>query len=62
MQPRPAIGIQFVGIPDFPDVGTQVSQLVSSAIAGKITVDEALEQGQALAEDTADAYREREGS
>ena len=60
VQPRPAMGIQFVGIPDFPDVGTAVSQLVSSAIAGKLTVDEALEQGQALAEDTADAYRERE--
>jgi sorbitol/mannitol transport system substrate-binding protein len=60
VQPRPAKGIQFVGIPDFPDVGTQVSQLVSSAIAGKMTVDEALDQGQALAEDVADTYRERE--
>ncbi len=60
VQPRPAPGIQFVGIPDFPDVGTAVSQLVSSAIAGKMTVDEALSQGQDLAEDVADAYRERE--
>jgi len=60
VQPRPAQGIQFVGIPDFPDVGTSVSQLVSSAIAGKMTVDEALEQGQDEAEDVADAYRERE--
>ena len=60
VQPRPAQGIQFVGIPDFPDVGTAVSQLVSSAIAGKMTVDEALAQGQDMAEDVADAYRERE--
>ncbi len=34
VQPRPAIGIQFVDIPEFPDLGTQVSQEVSSAIAG----------------------------
>ena len=60
VQPRPAQGIQFVGIPDFPDVGTSVSQLVSSAIAGKMTVEQALAQGQDEAEDVADAYRERE--
>ena len=39
-------GIQFVGIPEFPDLGTQVSQDVSAAIAGQITVDEALDKGQ----------------
>jgi sorbitol/mannitol transport system substrate-binding protein len=59
-QPRPAPGIQFMGIPEFPDLATQVSQDVSSAIAGRMTVDEALERGQALAEDVADRYRERE--
>ena len=47
VQPRPAPGIQFVGIPEFPDLGTQVSQEVSAAIAGQITVDEALERGPA---------------
>ena len=52
MQPRPAPGIQFVGIPEFPDLGTQVSQDVSAAIAGQITVDEALDKGQQLAEST----------
>ena len=59
VQPRPALGIQFVDIPEFPDVGTQVSQLVSSAIAGKTSVDAALKQGQALAEDVAERYRSR---
>jgi sorbitol/mannitol transport system substrate-binding protein len=59
VQPRPAPGIQFVGIPEFPDLGTQVSQDVSSAIAGRMTVDEALERGQQLAEDVAERYRER---
>jgi sorbitol/mannitol transport system substrate-binding protein len=59
VQPRPAIGIQFVDIPEFPDLGTQVSQEVSSAIAGLITVDQALERGQELADDVAERYRSR---
>ncbi|OJF13931.1 ABC transporter substrate-binding protein [Couchioplanes caeruleus] len=60
VQPRPAIGIQFVDIPEFTDLGTQVSQYVSSAIAGRMSVDEALERGQRLAEDVAERYRSRE--
>jgi sorbitol/mannitol transport system substrate-binding protein len=60
VQPRPAIGIQFVDIPEFTDLGTQVSQYVSSAIAGQLTVDEALERGQRLADDVAERYRSRE--
>jgi sorbitol/mannitol transport system substrate-binding protein len=60
VQPRPALGIQFVDIPEFPDLGTQVSQGVSSAIAGQTTVDAALERGQQLAEDVAELYRARE--
>ena len=59
VQPRPAIGIQFVDIPEFPDLGTQVSQDVSSAIAGKTTVNEALDKGQKLAEDVAERYQAR---
>jgi sorbitol/mannitol transport system substrate-binding protein len=59
VQPRPAIGIQFVDIPEFPDLGTQVSQEVSSAIAGLVTVDQALDRGQQLADDVADRYRAR---
>jgi sorbitol/mannitol transport system substrate-binding protein len=62
VQPRPAPGIQFIDIPEFPDLGTQVSQEVSSAIAGKTTVDDALERGQQLAEDVAEKYRAREQS
>ena len=60
VQPRPAPGIQFVGIPEFPDLGTQVSQDVSSAIAGQMSVQEALDRGQELAEDVAERYRSRE--
>jgi sorbitol/mannitol transport system substrate-binding protein len=61
VQPRPAIGIQFIDIPEFTDLGTQVSQYVSSAIAGQMTVDEALDRGQELADDVAERYRSREG-
>ncbi|MHA6780008.1 ABC transporter substrate-binding protein [Pseudonocardia saturnea] len=60
VQPRPALGIQFVGIPEFPDLGTQVSQQISSAIAGQVTVEDALERGQQLADDVAERYRSRE--
>jgi sorbitol/mannitol transport system substrate-binding protein len=59
VQPRPAPGIQFIDIPEFPDLGTQVSQEVSSAIAGRVTVDEALARGQQLADDVAARYRDR---
>ena len=57
VQKRPAPGIQFIGIPEFPDLGTKVSQLVSSAIAGQTSVDDALNQGQQLAESVAKKYQ-----
>ncbi|MEI2779167.1 MAG: sugar ABC transporter substrate-binding protein [Tetrasphaera sp.] len=60
VQKRPAIGVQFIDIPEFPDLGTQVSQDVSAAIAGQTTVDEALDKGQQLAEDIAERYQARE--
>ena len=50
VQPRPAPGIQFVGIPEFTDLGTKVSQEISSAIAGRQSVDSALKKSQKLAE------------
>jgi sorbitol/mannitol transport system substrate-binding protein len=56
-QPRPTIGIQFVDIPEFTDLGTKVSQFISSAIAGQLTVASALSQGQALASGVAAKYQ-----
>ena len=53
VQPRPTIGIQFVDIPEFQDLGTKVTQDVAAAIAGRGTVDQALDKGQKLAEDVA---------
>ncbi len=46
MQPRPAPGIQFVVIPEFAGLGTEASQQISSAIAGRTTVKAALDAGQ----------------
>ncbi|MFF5080540.1 ABC transporter substrate-binding protein [Actinoplanes sp. NPDC000266] len=57
VQPRPALGVQFVGIPEFADLGTKVSQEVSAAIAGSSTVDKALADGQKQAEDVAKKYK-----
>lgn len=59
VQPRPAAGIQFIGIPEFPALATGVSQDVSAAIAGQTTVDEALDKGQTAAELVKEAYENR---
>jgi sorbitol/mannitol transport system substrate-binding protein len=57
-QKVPYYGIQFVGIPEFQDLGTRVSQQVSAAIAGQISVKEALEQSQRYAESVGESYQE----
>ena len=57
VQPRPAPGIQFVAIPEFAGMATEVSQGVSAAIAGQETVQEALDRGQELAQAAGDANK-----
>jgi sorbitol/mannitol transport system substrate-binding protein len=57
VQPRPTVGIQFVDIPEFTDLGTKVSQDISGVIAGKTSVDEALNNGQKLAEQVSKKYQ-----
>jgi len=59
VQPRPAPGIQFVGIPEFTDLGTKVSQEISAAIAGRQSVDSALKKAQQLAEKISKEYEGR---
>ncbi|MFJ3668652.1 ABC transporter substrate-binding protein [Streptomyces sp. NPDC090106] len=59
VQPRPAPGIQFVGIPEFTDLGTKVSQEISAAIAGRQSVDSALRKSQELAEKISEEYEGR---
>jgi ABC-type glycerol-3-phosphate transport system substrate-binding protein len=46
MNPVPYTGIQYVAIPEFQAMGTQVGQYVASALAGQTTVDAALKQAQ----------------
>jgi sorbitol/mannitol transport system substrate-binding protein len=50
----PYVGVQYVGIPEFQDLGTRVSQEIAAAIAGNQSVADALETGQQLAEDVAE--------
>ncbi|MDI5965034.1 sugar ABC transporter substrate-binding protein [Streptomyces sp. SL13] len=57
VQPRPATGIQFVGIPEFAALGDRVSQNLSSAIAGQTSVPSALNESQKLAAAVAAHYR-----
>jgi sorbitol/mannitol transport system substrate-binding protein len=57
VQPRPTIGVQFVDIPEFQDLGTKVSQDIAAAIAGRGTVDDALSKGQTAAEAVAKQYQ-----
>jgi len=57
----PYQGIQFVAIPEFQDLGTRVGQQMSAAIAGQISVEEALRQSQAYAEDIATVYQREDG-
>ena len=52
VQPVPYTGVQFVAIPEFQGLGTEVGQIFASALAGDITVDDALAQAQALATTT----------
>ncbi|MFI0903866.1 ABC transporter substrate-binding protein [Streptomyces sioyaensis] len=59
VQPRPAIGIQFVGIPEYADLGTKVSYEISNAIAGAQSVEQALRTSQSWAEQVAEEYRKR---
>ncbi len=57
VQPRPTVGVQFVAVPEFQDLGTKVSQDISAAIAGRGTVKDALDNGQKLAEDVSKEYQ-----
>ena len=55
VKPVPYIGIQFVAIPEFAGIGTEVSQEFSAAYAGQQSVEEALAKAQALTNDAMEA-------
>ena len=46
VKPVPYVGVQFVAIPEFQGLGTTVGQLFSAALAGQMSVDDALKQAQ----------------
>ncbi len=48
VKPVPYTGVQFVAIPEFQGLGTEVGQLFSAALAGQQTVDQALKSAQAI--------------
>jgi sorbitol/mannitol transport system substrate-binding protein len=50
--PVPYVGIQYVAIPEFQGIGTVVGQQVAAALAGQVTVEEALATAQKSTEQT----------
>jgi len=55
VDPVPYVGIQFVAIPEFAGIATEVSQEFSAAYAGQQTVEEALAKAQAITNDAMEA-------
>ncbi|TAY50489.1 ABC transporter substrate-binding protein [Rhizobium leguminosarum] len=49
VKPVPYVGVQFVAIPEFQGIGTAVGQQFSAALAGQLSVDQALQSAQQLA-------------
>ncbi|ANL35892.1 sugar ABC transporter substrate-binding protein [Rhizobium phaseoli] len=49
VKPVPYVGVQFVAIPEFQGIGTAVGQQFSAALAGQISVEQALQSAQQLA-------------
>jgi sorbitol/mannitol transport system substrate-binding protein len=57
VKPVPYTGVQFLDIPEFQDLGTNVSEQLSAAIAGQQSVASALSQAQLYAQAVGDSYR-----
>lgn len=48
LKPSPYVGVQFAAIPEFQSIATQVGKLISGALAGSMTVDQALNAAQSV--------------
>ena len=57
VNPQPWVGIQYVSIPEFQDVGNQCAQLVADYLANRGTVDDALGKCQDIAKKAGDAHK-----
>lgn len=61
IKPQPWTGIQFVGIPEFQDVGTRTSQEIANAQAGRQSIDQALQNGQKIAQIAGETQQQQAG-
>ncbi len=57
VKPVPYVGVQFLDIPEFQDLGTRVSQQITAAIAGQEPVSSALTTSQQYAQTVGGGYR-----
>ncbi|KQX69777.1 ABC transporter substrate-binding protein [Angustibacter sp. Root456] len=57
VNPQPWVGIQYVSIPEFQDVGNQCAQLVADYIANRSSLDDALGKCQSIAQKAGDAHK-----
>jgi sorbitol/mannitol transport system substrate-binding protein len=55
VEPVPYVGVQFVAIPEFAGIATEVSQEFAAAYAGQQTVEEALARAQAITNEAMEA-------
>ena len=57
VNPQPYVGIQYVSIPEFQDVGNQCAQLVADYLAGRSSIDDALSKCQGIAQEAGDKHK-----
>ena len=57
VNPQPWVGIQYVSIPEFQDVGNQCAQLVADYIANRASIDDALTKCQGIAQKGGDKHK-----
>ena len=50
LEPSPYVGVQFAAIPEFQAIGVKVGQQMSAALAGKLSVEKALQRAQRAAD------------
>ena len=57
VNPQPWVGIQYVSIPEFQDVGNQCAQLVADYLADRTSIDDALAKCQEVAQKAGEAHQ-----
>ena len=57
VNPQPYVGIQYVSIPEFQDVGNQCAQLVADYLAGRTSIEDALGRCQGIAQEAGDKQK-----